>query len=143
MADIVPHNFIRALANKEIEFDADILHVALFNSSYTPNADDTTYNTISANEVANGFGYTTSGVSVSGTLTNSNANNNVVFDINDPTWTASGGSIGPARYATLFDVSSSNTLCYIFDLSASQTASDGATFKIVIDSNGLMTAQQS
>lgn len=52
------------------------------------------------NEVANGNGYTTGGVSVgSGTYVNSSGLQ--TFDVNDASWTASGAGI-TARYAVLY-----------------------------------------
>ncbi len=143
MADIVFHNWLTQMANKEIDFDNDTLKVALLTSAYTPDVDHTDWSDLSANELGDGNGYTTGGVTVAGTVANDDSNDNAKFDIADPSWTASGGAIGPALYGVLYDTTTStNWLAYLFDFSTVQTAQDGASFTIQIDTDGLFTNAQ-
>jgi len=142
MSDIITNEFMRGIAAKEIDWDSDVHKVALLNSGYIPDRDHTSYANISGYEIANGNGYTTGGVTVSGTIIKDNALDKVFYDLSDPSWTASGGDLGPARYAGLYDTSSSNALCYIFDFNTDQTADNGADFKIIINSSGLMSSYQ-
>lgn len=62
--------------NKEIDWNSDTIYAALLTASYTPNLDtDDYWNDISANEVANGNGYTTNGQLLTGcTITYTPAN---------------------------------------------------------------------
>lgn len=53
---------IAAFLNKEADWDSDNIYAALLGAGYTPNLDtDDYWNDISANEIANGNGYTTNG----------------------------------------------------------------------------------
>lgn len=99
--------------------------------SYDIDADDG-YADVSASELANGNGYTTGGVMMSGYAV-------AIDDVNDRadatwsniTWTASGGSIGPSPGAIPYIDSHVSDLCigYI-DFGTDQTATDGGTFAI-------------
>jgi hypothetical protein len=143
MADIIPHDLIRAMANKEVDLDTDTIKVALFTSSATVGADVVGLSDLGANQVANGNGYTTGGVAVTPSLADQDGSDNVKYDISDPSWTASGGSIGPFRYAVVYDdTHASDQIIYIIDLGTNVTISSGASFSIVIDSNGLFTGAQ-
>ena len=82
---------------------AATVKVALVASTYTPDAannGDDLWADVSANEIANGFGYTTGGF----TLTDSVglATNGHYYDSDDPTWTAAGGSIPAWRYGVMY-----------------------------------------
>lgn len=146
MADVIPHDFIRSLAEKEQDLNStDTVKVALVDNTYTPSADHTQYSDVSGDELANSNGYTTGGDTVACTVTDDDSNDLVKIDIADPTWTASGGTLGgvAARYAVVYnDSSTPKSILYIIDLGSDQTVSDGQTFTINIDSDGLMTIAQ-
>lgn len=78
--------------------------IALVSSSYTPNVTSTGHDEwadVSANEIANGNGYTTGGA----TLANDTATaitSGFKYDSDDPAWTASGGNIPAWRYAVMY-----------------------------------------
>jgi hypothetical protein len=78
--------------------------LALVSSAYTPDAANTGHDEwadVSANEIANGNGYTTGGE----TLTNdavSTTTNGWKYDADDVPWTASGGNIPAWRYGVLY-----------------------------------------
>lgn len=78
--------------------------IALVTSSYTPDATSTGHDEwadVSANEIANGNGYTTGGA----TLANDTAtaiSGGFKYDSDDPAWTASGGNIPAWRYAVMY-----------------------------------------
>lgn len=125
-----------------MDLDGDTFKVALATSSYTPALTHTQYSDFSANEVANGNGYTTGGVTVTQTWTaNGGDATQMIFDSDDPTWTASGGSI-VARYAILYDdtvVSPADALvayCLLDTTPADVTATDGNSLTIQIASGG-------
>lgn len=77
--------------------------VALVTSSYTPDTDSSTghslWSDVSANEIANGFGYVTGG----GTLTDSAVAiaGGFKYTSSNVVWTAVGGSIPAWRYAVV------------------------------------------
>lgn len=121
--------------NSTIDLDADVIKVALFTSAYTPAATDTTYASISANEVANANGYTTGGITVTTTVTE--AAGVVTFDSNDPTWTAAGGSI-TARYAVLYDSTTGDLLAYslLDNTPADVTVTDTNTLTLQLATTG-------
>jgi len=67
---------IAAFLNKEADWNSDNIYAALLGAGYTPNLDtDDYWNDISANEIANGNGYTTNGQLLTGcTITYTPAN---------------------------------------------------------------------
>ena len=76
--------------------------LALVGSGWTPDNSDTgneVWADVSANEIANGNGYTTGGASVTATLSLSSG---MKFTVSAASWTASGGSIPAWRRAVLY-----------------------------------------
>lgn len=143
MADIIPHDFWRSVMEKEQDINGtDTIKVCLVDNTYTPNVDHTQYSDVSGDELANSNGYTTGGATVAATVTDDDSNDNCKVDIADPSWTASGGTLGgvAARYAVVYnDSSTPKSILYIIDLGADQTIEDGQQFTIQIDSDGLFT----
>ena len=79
------------------------LRMALVSSAYTPSAGETghsLWSEVSANEIANGNGYTTGGVALTGVATA--ITNGAKLSSGNAAWTASGGSIPAFRYAVLY-----------------------------------------
>tara|TARA_B100000780_G_scaffold173630_1_gene121565 strand:- start:57 stop:497 length:441 start_codon:yes stop_codon:yes gene_type:complete len=114
--------------------DSDTLHIALYTSSATLSAATDGY--ITANEVANGNGYTTGGIALASKTVQENSTSGV-FDAADPeftsaTFTARGALI---YNKTLGDASSnSRGAIAILDFGGDFTVS-GGTFKIVFPAN--------
>ena len=80
------------------------IKIALVSSSYTPDATNTGHDEwadVSANEIANGNGYTTGGATIANDAA-STATNGFKYDSDDPSWTASGGNIPAWRYAVMY-----------------------------------------
>lgn len=78
--------------------------VALVTSAYTPDAGTSghdTWSDVSANEIANGNGYTTGGVTLASDAVAA-VTGGWNYDSADPTWTASGGAIPAWRYAVMY-----------------------------------------
>lgn len=86
-----------------IDYLSDTIAIALATSSYTPSQDaDDFWNDVVANEVANGNGYATNGVTLANkTITYVGASNRADFDADDPSWTFT-ASIS-FRYAVIYD----------------------------------------
>lgn len=124
MANVVYNGFKYNALGTEGSLSTYDVNVALFSSDYTPDADDTTYTSISANEVT-GTEYTAGGK----TLTNkafSTSGAVALFDAADVTWAS---STITARYAVLYinDATSpgdDGLICCI-DFGADRSSSSG------------------
>ena len=80
------------------------LKLALLTSSATPDATITgnqVWADLSANEIANGFGYTTGGITLA-SVTASTITGGYKITCTAPVWTASGGSIPAWRYGVIY-----------------------------------------
>lgn len=108
-------------------------------SAATFTAANTTLASITKTELTNGNGYTTGGATLSGVVVNQTGND-AAFDANDVTFTASGGSIGPAAYAILYNSTDANSPPVAFiDFGGNQTAGDGTDFKVIWNASGIVT----
>lgn len=132
-------NFLAKALNKEVDFDSDTIKVALLSSSYTPNQDTHDYfDDVSTYEVT-GTGYTSGGQTLgSKTVTYDSANNVIVLDAADVTWSS---STITARYAVIYDDSgataASKALIGYVDFSSDQSSTNG-NFTITWDSTGIV-----
>lgn len=94
------------------------------------------------NEVANGSGYLTGGVALTG-VTFTQTGGTASFDVTDPVWTASGGSI-TARFAVIYRNATVNTVvkpllcvCLLDTAPADITATTGNTLTVTINASGV------
>ena len=109
-----------------------------------PVATNHLYGDISATEVANGFGYTTGGTAVAMGVAYVSGTTAQVTPPSDTTFTASGGSVGPFRYAVLYNATTTTPenkpLVAWWDYGSSVTLADGETFTVDFDQiNGIFT----
>jgi hypothetical protein len=131
--------FLAKALNKEVDWDSDTIKVALLTSSYTPNQDTHDYfDDVSAYEVS-GTGYTAGGQTLgSKTVTYDSANNVIVLDAADTTWSS---STITARYAVVYDDSgataASKALIGYVDFSSDQSSTNG-NFTITWDATGIV-----
>jgi uncharacterized protein (DUF2252 family) len=131
------NSFVEALAEKVHNLGSDTLKVMLTNTAPVAT------NTIKANltEIAAGNGYTAGGNTA--TVTSSTQTSGTYkLVLGDPaTWTASSGSIGPFRYAVLFNDSATNKeLIGWWDYGSSITLADGESFAVDFDpTTGVLT----
>lgn len=91
-------------------------------------------------QIANGNGYTTGGVTLTGvTYTESGAGTGIwVFTSDDFAWTASGGSIADFRYVTVYsDTSTNDKLLLYIDYGATLTVTNGNSFTADVQATGL------
>jgi hypothetical protein len=113
---LIYNQFKTNIGKKLLDLSVDTFKVALFtspSSAINVAVSPATYTAFAAdgNEVANGNGYTTTGVSVGvGTWTGTST---LTFDSADATWTASGAGF-TARAAVLYDSTSAGkeAVCY-------------------------------
>lgn len=89
-----------------------------------------------AKEVS-GNGWTAGGPTLASVTVTTVTTNDAMLDATDVSVTASGGSIGPAYAALLYDSTSNKPLIYI-DFGGSQSAGDTTDFKIIWDVTGII-----
>jgi len=132
---------VQTFANGTIDLATDTLKVMLTNTA--PVATNSLYGDISSNELANGNGYTTGGVSVTGqSSSQSGGILTLSGSLPSPTWTAS-GSVGPFRYVVMYDATATTPLKPLigwWDYGSSITLTSGQTFTVSI-SSGILTIQ--
>ncbi len=132
------NSFVEALAEKSHNLGSDVLKIMLTNSA--PLAT----NTVKANitEISAGNGYTAGGTAVTITASSQTAGLYKLVG-NDIVFTASGGSIGPFRYAVFYnDTATNDELIGWWDYGASITLLAGETLTVDLDAtNGILTIQ--
>jgi hypothetical protein len=128
--------FVELLAEKSFNLGSDTLKVMLCNTApVNTNAQKSDLTEISA-----GNGYTAGGTasSISSSAQTSGTYKLVIGDV---TFTASGGSIGPFRYAVLYDDTATNDeLIGFWDYGSAVTLASGESFTVDFDAaNGVLT----
>lgn len=131
------NSFVEALAEKKHDLGADTLKVMLTNTAPVAT------NSVKADltEIAAGNGYTAGGNTASVT-SSAQTSGTYKLVLGDPaTWTASGGSIGPFRYAVLYnDTATSDELIGWWDYGSSITLAAGESFAVDFDpTTGVLT----
>lgn len=129
-------SFSEAMPEKVHNLGADVLKVMLTNTA------PVNTNTVKANltEISSGNGYTAGGTAP--TISSSTQTGGTYkLVLGDVVFTASGGSIGPFRYAVLYNDSATNKeLIGWWDYGSSITLASGETFTIDFDATtGVLT----
>lgn len=132
--------FVADLASAKHQLQTGTTHVFKVHlTNAAPAATNTVYGTPADLSTANG--YTAGGASV-GTITGSQSSGTFKFiGGTDPSWTASGGSIGPFQYAVLYNsTTSGQPLIGWWDYGIALTLTNGNTFTVDLDQvNGILT----
>jgi len=89
MASLIFNSFPDDVCKGNIDCDSDTFKMLLVTSSYTPNKDTHTKRSDITNEVANGNGYTTGGVTVACTVAKDTATDRVTLTFAAGSWTSS------------------------------------------------------
>jgi hypothetical protein len=133
------NQFVQDMACKVHNLSADTLMVMLTNTA--PSASNAIKSDIT--EISGGNGYTANGNSAS--ITSCTQTSGVLKLIlgNPATWTASGGTIGPFRYAVLYNATPTSPLKPLigyYDYGSSITLAIGEQFQVAFDAtNGVLT----
>lgn len=124
------YSFVEAIHEKKHNLGSDTLKVLLTNTA--PSLSNTQKSDISG-ELSTANGYTAGGATV--TVTSSAQSSGLYTLIaSDVTWTASGGSIGPFRYAIFYnDTATNDELIGYLDYGYSVTVASGQTFTLDFD----------
>ncbi len=128
---------VKLIVNKEVTFTS--LKVKLLDNTATFSASQTTVASVDgsgAKEVS-GNGWTSGGITLANVAVTQVTTNDAMLDADDVAVTATGGSIGPAYAALVYDSVSSKPLMYI-DFGQEQSAGSTTDFKIVWDATGLI-----
>ena len=124
------------VTNTNINLSSDTFKVALTNTA--PNA--ATHDEVAdITEIAGANGYSTGGTALTTvTWAETGAGTGIwKFSSDDVVFTASGGSIGPFRYAVLYsDTSTNDKLVGYLDYGSSISVSDTNTFTVDVGANG-------
>lgn len=115
------YNFYPDLGAEYHDFANDTIKVLLSNSAPAPSTDDTSAD---ISEITAGNGYTAGGETLTVTAWQGDGSGGVELVISDKTVTASGGSIGPFRYAIIYNATSDRLMWY-YDRGSELTLSDG------------------
>src|SRR4051812_44259883 len=90
-------DFVEQMCKAKHDFSSHTFKVVLTNSA--PSASNTILSDIT--QISNANGYTTGGQSITASITETTGTATVACV--DVTWTASGGSVGPFRYAVVYN----------------------------------------
>lgn len=130
--------FVEDLAKKVHNLNSDTLKVMLTNTA--PVAGNSVMADLT--EIAAGNGYTAGG-SAATFVSGAQSSGTYKLVLNDVTFTASGGSIGPFRYAVLYNdtpTSPADPLIAWWDYGTSLTLTNGNSFTVNLDqSSGVFT----
>jgi hypothetical protein len=131
-----------------VDFLADTIEFVLIKSSHTPNKDDTGA-TPAGGEITGvagytgGFGGAGRKVLASKTITNDTTNDRTVYDCADPSaWTLGTGDTVGAVLVQKKGSASDATAVPLFYLDITDFPTNGSTFTLTVDANGLGYTQQ-
>jgi hypothetical protein len=136
MADMIFNSFKEGIADGTFDLDGDTLKIALFTSSYTPDATDVVFADLSS-EVS-GTGYTAGGATLS-SVTWTRSGGTATLDAADPQWTTASFA---ARYAVVYKSGTANSLTNplicLLDFGSDKTVTSG-TFTVSFNASGILT----
>lgn len=134
------HSFVEALAEKQHNLGTDTLKVYLSNATPDAAADSVKADLA---EITPGNGYTAGGNTATQTSSAQTGGLYKLVLADPPTWTATGGPIGPFRYAVLYnDTAAGDPLIAWWDYGASITLQAGDSIAVDFDpTTGVLTIQ--
>jgi hypothetical protein len=131
--------FVEHIAEKVHDLNADTLKIYLSNEA--PLATDTIKADIA--EISAGNGYTSGGITVGNKTSAHTSGTYKLSSTDNPEWTAAGGTIGPFRYAVLYNdtpTSPTDPLIGAWDYGSSITLQIGEKFTVDLDAAaGILT----
>lgn len=135
MVAAVKHNsFVQNLARAVFNLNTDTCKFALTNSDPTGQE---TFGAIT--EITAHNGYAAGGSALTGQSA-TQTSGVLTFTGTGPTFTASGGTIGPFRYTYLYDSTDTNKDGILhWDYGSNLTLNDGDTLQLVVSGTGILT----
>lgn len=123
--------FVQDVGDKLHNLNSDALNIMLTNTA--PVATNTVYSNLVDLSTANGY---TAGGTVVGSTAYSQTSGVATLSGSNVVFTASGGSIGPFRYAAIYNVTASGkNLIGWWDYGSAVTLTSGETFTVNLSSN--------
>jgi len=134
MASGIYNRFKANLMKREVDLEADTIKVALLDNSHSFTATHNQWSEVSANELANGNGYTTGGKTLANTSVTQGAT--TAWDADDVAWTS---ATFTAYHAVIYDdtLTNDDLICTI-DFGGAQSVT-GGTFTIQWNASGIIT----
>jgi hypothetical protein len=135
MVSFVKHNsFVQSIARAVMNLNTDSVKIALTNS------DPTGQETLGAiTEITAHNGYSAGGAAITGQSA-TQTSGTLTFTGTGPTITASGGTIGPFRYAYMYDATdASHDAIGHWDYGSNLTLNDGDSVTFTISGSGILT----
>ena len=133
MATKVCQNFLYVMQKGNVDMDTDVFKIILMDTGFVyDRATHHEYADVSASELATGNGYTVKTKTLTGiSITRNDTLYKTTTTWSNPSWTASGGAIGPSPGAFILDetVTDDPLVCYI-DFGGEGTEPDGGVFTI-------------
>lgn len=137
MASLIFNSCLEDAAKGAIDFDTDTFKTLLVTSSYSPNKDTHDRRDDVTNEVANGNGYTTAGVTTACTVAKDTTNDRVTLTFASASWpTSTITARGAVIYKSTGTASADPLVAYV-DFGG-DVVSSGGTFSV---SNSVITLQ--
>lgn len=133
------HKFFEEVVKGEHDVTTDTLKCILLDTTFAFDPDThALYSNCSANEIANGNGYTTAGETLTTVAVSIDATaNQVNIDADNITWTATGGAIPEVGAAVIYnDSHASKTVVMAIDFGAAYVTAEDKLFQLNF-SNGL------
>ena len=141
MATAATNKFKLILMSKLADLANDTIKIALMANGFTFDKDTHHgWANVSANELANGYGYLTPGANLANkVVAEDDTNDRANLVCNNVSWTANGGNIGPTPGAIIYDDSITATSAPVniadpiigyIDFGGNQTQADGGVFTI-------------
>ena len=138
----------KGVIDRTLDYASDTIEIILTKSTYTPNKDDTN-SVYAAAEISGVSGYTGGyggagrKVLASKTITNDTANDRTVLDAADPSaWTLGTGDTVGGAIVGKKGASNDTTAVPLFFLDFTDVPTNGSTFTITFDANGIGYTQQ-
>jgi len=134
MANQAPNHIKYLLATAAINFTTHTFKMILMQSGFAFDKDThAEYADVSGNELGNGNGYTTGGAALAGVaVTEDDVDDRAEIVWSNRSWTATGGPIGPASGAIIYDDSVANDpIVGYIDFLGDYTQPDGGTVTVI------------
>lgn len=134
MANQASNKIKYLLATAVINFSTHVFKMILMQSGFSFNKDTHHYYAdVSGNELGSGNGYTAGGATLAGvSVTEDDVDDRAEVVWSNRSWTASGGPIGPASGAIIYDDSAaSDPIVGYIDFGGDYTQPDGGTVTVI------------
>ena len=128
----ISNHFKYQQAIKQVDFSADVFKMILMDTTFAFDPDaHATLADVTSHQLATANGYTQNDKALAGvTVEEDDVDDRATITWTNVTWTASGGSIGPAGAAVIYDdITSDDTVVGCIDFGTDYTIADGSSLQ--------------